>query len=121
MTPKKLFSLIAISILFANTIHAADNPQPRTITVSGQAEIQVVPDEVVFKLEAESVNRDLNAAKAANDESVKKVFALARSYQIAPQYVQTDYISVHERYSEVVTGKPREFVGYAVSQTIIIL
>ncbi|MDT5121240.1 MAG: uncharacterized protein QOC96_722 [Acidobacteriota bacterium] len=120
MNPQKLLVLIVLSIFLTGTLRAADNPPPRTITVGGQAEIHVVPDEVVFRLEAESIDRDLNAAKTANDESVKKVFALARSYQIAPQNVQSDYISVQKRYEEIV-GKRREFTGYAVSQTIVIL
>lgn len=109
--------VLAVSLsVFAQT--ANDRP---LITVSGQAEVMVVPDEVVFSLEADNLDLDLNAAKTKTDEDVKKVFARTRAYKIAPQNVQTDYIRVRKRYTEAFQNKPRQFRGYAVSQTIVIL
>jgi uncharacterized protein YggE len=118
---KNLFLLLAAVLMFS--VHAfAQNANDRpVINVAGQAEVMVVPDEVVFRLEADNLNLDLNVAKMQTDEDVKKVFALTRTYKIAPQNVQTDYLRVSKRYTEYVQGKPREFRGYAVSQTIVIL
>lgn len=98
---------------------------PPLITVTGQAEIRIAPDEVVFNIEVENVDKDLQAAKRLNDERVGKMLALARSYQVAPENVQTDYISVEMKYSgddEDSDGKkmPRVFLGYAVSKTVVI-
>lgn len=119
---KKLFLLTGAVLMFSVQAFAqgAIEPPP-LIIVSGQAEVMVVPDEVVFRLEADNLNLDLTAAKAATDKDIKEVFALARTYKIAPQNVQTDYVRVSKRYTEYVQGKPREFRGYAVSQTIVIL
>lgn len=97
---------------------ASDRP---VIIVSGQAEVMVAPDEVVFRLKAENVNPDLNKAKAKTDEDVKKILSLARSYKIDLQNVQTDYIRVSEHYTQGTQNKPREFDGYAVTQTTTIL
>ena len=115
--------LMVIATVLALSLHAfGQNSNDRPlITVSGQAEVMVVPDEVVFRLEADNLNLDLNAAKAETDRDVKEVFALARAYKIAPQNVQTDYVRVNKRYTDYVQGKPREFRGYAVAQTIVIL
>lgn len=96
-------------------------PDRPLVTVSGQAEVMVEPDEVVFTLKADNVDLDVNTAKAKTDADVKKIFALARTYKIEPQNVQTDFIRISERYSEYVQGKPREFKGYAVVQTTTIL
>lgn len=110
-------------ILFHSPFAAAqDKETPRLITVTGNAEIRVQPDEVVFKIEIENVDKDIVAGKRANDEGVKKVLALARTYQIEPQNIKTDYISVEPRYSNELSlsSKPREFLGYAVSKTVVI-
>ncbi len=98
--------------------------EPPLITVTGQAQVKVVPDEVVFNIELEHTNKDLLAAKNANDENVRKILALARSYNIEPQNVQTDYISVEPKYNtdndEDETKRVRVFIGYAVSKTVVI-
>ena len=118
---KKLLVLTAAVLMFSvQAFGQSANDRP-VINVSGQAEVMVVPDEVLFRLEADNLNFDLAAAKAETDKDVKEVFALARAFKIAPQNVQTDYVRVSKRYTEYVQGKPREFRGYAVSQTIVIL
>lgn len=120
-------TFLLLTLLLALSVSAAaqvslDKP---LITVTGQAEIKVAPDEVVFNLEVETLNKDLAAAKSLNDESVKKVLALARSYRIPPQKVQTDYISVEPKYYQPSgpedRGREREFLGYEVSKRIVII
>lgn len=81
----------------------------------------VIPDEVTFSLKAENINFDVNKAKEETDADVKKIVAIAQSYKIESSNIQTDYIRIGQRYGEYVTGKPREFKGYAVTQTITIL
>jgi uncharacterized protein YggE len=109
-----VLSLFAITQ--AQTV--ADRP---LVVVTGQAEVLVAPDEVVFALKAENVDLDVKKAKAKTDDDVKKIFALAREYKVEQKNVQTDYIRIAERYSDFVQNKPREFKGYAVTQTTTIL
>jgi uncharacterized protein YggE len=116
-----------ILLLFAMTL-CATTVLPQTtvdralITVTGQAEIMVVPDEAVFTMYAITVDKDLLNAQAKNDEIVKKVLTLGRKYQVPANLVQTDYISLDERYSdEELTKKPRVFLGYEVSKKIAIV
>lgn len=92
------------------------------VTVSGQAEVMVVPDEVAFRLRAVTIDKDLVTAQNRNDEVVKKVLALARSYQIPPTLVQTGYINLDEKYSdEEATRKPAVFLGYEMTKRIVIV
>jgi hypothetical protein len=91
------------------------------ITVSGEAAVKVTPDEVVFRLEVENVDKDLIAAKNLNDERVKGVLALARNYQIDQQDIRTDYISIQPKYDFEDDDKKRTFVGYEVSKTVVIV
>lgn len=115
---KHVFLFLIILIASFNGL-AQDRP---LVTVSGQAEIMVVPDEVVFNLQVGTFDKDLANAQRRNDEVVKKVLALAKSYQIPPELVKTDYISLDERYSdEEATRKPSVFLGYSVTKKIAIV
>lgn len=111
-----LISLMALPNVLAQTVQ-----QRPLVTVSGQAEVMVVPDEVVFNVKASALDKDLLKARSRTDEVVKKVIALAKSYGIPPELVQTDYISLDERYSdEEATRKPSVFLGYAVEKKVAI-
>ena len=113
--------------LTASNVFAQNAVDRPLITVSGQAEMRLPPDEVVFTLEVESVDKDVLAAKKKTDESVKQVFALARDNKVNADDVQTSYISVEPKYNtddleygEERRGVKRVFLGYEVSKTIAI-
>jgi uncharacterized protein YggE len=119
-----LVFVIALTASSARAQNAVDRP---LITVTGQAEMRVPPDEVVFTLEVVSVEKDVLAAKKNTDESVKQVFALAKDNKVNTDDVQTSYISVEPKYNtddleygEERRGVKRVFIGYAVSKTIAI-
>lgn len=118
---KTTFFLL-VSFLGLPTVLAQVPPQRPLVTVSGQAEVMVVPDEVVFSVRVSTLDKDLLRAQSRNDEVVKKVLALAKSYQIPPELVQTDHISLDERYSdEEATRKPSVFLGYTVVKKVAII
>ncbi len=119
--------LLALAIaLSASSVFAQNGNDRPLITVSGQAELRVPPDEVVFTLEVESVDKDVLAAKKKTDESVTAVLSLARNNKVSPDDVQTSYISVEPKYNtdeldyEARRAVKRIFIGYAVSKTIAI-
>jgi uncharacterized protein YggE len=92
------------------------------ISVTGTAEINVIPDSAVFTMYVEKINKDILAAKTENDESVSKIMAIAKKHKIADKDSKTDFISVSKRYEFVGTGSNRRrvFLGYAVSKTVIV-
>ena len=115
----KLKSLLcAVAFLFALTprVAADDKPEPRLITVTGEAEVLVVPDEVVFDLTVQNVNRELRAAKTQTDEQLKRLIAMTRRYGIDQKDVQTDYIKLEPRYRG--NDETRTFVGYSVRKDL---
>ncbi|MCM3872176.1 MAG: SIMPL domain-containing protein [Pyrinomonadaceae bacterium] len=118
----KFVSLVLVISTATINVLAQSTPDRPLVTVSGQAEIMVVPDEAVFNLQVLTLDKDLANGQKRNDEVVKKVLALTRSYQIPPELVQTDYISLDERYSdEEATRKPSVFLGYSVSKEMAIV
>lgn len=113
-------SLLACFALLLLPVQAQKEPSIPLITVSGQAEIMVAPDEVVFNLRVVTVNKDVVQAQAINDEAVKKVLAVARKYQIPPEQTQTSYVSLGEKYSEYDGRAARTFLGYKADKTIAV-
>jgi uncharacterized protein YggE len=93
--------------------------EPRTITVSGDAEVRVVPDEVILTLGVQTWDRNLQVAKRQNDGIVERVLDLVADHGIDPQHVQTSYIGIEPRYRNGYYEES-DFIGFFVSKTIVI-
>jgi hypothetical protein len=87
--------------------------------VTGDAEVRVVPDEVILTLGIETWDKDLQVAKGQNDEIVTRVLALAEEYGIEPQHVQTDFVSIEPRYRSGYYEES-DFIGYFVRKSVVI-
>jgi uncharacterized protein YggE len=90
-------------------------PRPRLISVTGTAEVNVAPDEVVLSLGVESRDKDLAIAKAQHDSRVKKLLAEAHDAGVGGKYIQTSMLQMRPDYSD---EKVPRFLAYQVSQTI---
>ena len=99
------------------TAFADDRPEMRLITVAGEAEVKVAPDEVVFDVTVQTINKDLRLAKNQTDDRLKKLIELTRKYQIGAADVQTDYIRLEPRYRG--NDESRLFIGYSVRKDLI--
>lgn len=131
---KTLLILLASILCFGSPASAQqqDVDKMPTITVTGTAEMRVVPDEVVFSLDVTKTDKDLQTAKRLNDEAVGKVLELTRRFGILPENVKTDYISVEMKYEQIREAKKKIydengdevgtkiFRGYEVSKTVIV-
>jgi uncharacterized protein YggE len=117
MKLKSLFGVAALLVALTHTVAADDKPEPRLITVTGEAEVLVVPDEVVFDLTVQNINREMRVAKTQTDEQLKKLLELTRRYKIDPKDVQTDYIKLEPRYRG--NDESRTFIGYAVRKDLV--
>jgi len=124
---KKLWLCTIAVLFFSFHVFAQNAIEPPLITVTGQAEVRVPPDEVVFTLGVESVDKDMLAAKKRTDDSVREVLAIARRNNVKPEDVQTSFISVQPKYNtddlEYTARQTvkREFVGYQVSKTVAVI
>jgi len=120
--PLALAALLVILTLGAAPVAAQTAPQdpvePRLVTVTGEAVVEVVPDEVVITLGVESSDKHLRRARSLNDERVKQVLAAAEQLGIPAKDIQTDHISIEPRYRD--SYEQRDFIGYFVRQTIVI-
>lgn len=88
------------------------------INVTGEADVRVVPDEVVLTLGVETWDKDMAVAKKQNDDLMKKVLAITEDFGIDPKYVQTEYINIEPRYRW--ENEHEDFIGYFVRKTAVI-
>ena len=96
-----------------------DKVEPRLITVTGESEVNVVPNEVLFDLTIQHIHKDLRTAKNQTDDRLKKVIDLARKYKVQAKDIQTDYIKLEPRYRG--NDESRLFIGYSVRKDLVFL
>ena len=129
----KTFLILCLTALcFCLSVSAQEIDKMPLITVTGTAEVSVVPDEIIFSLDITKTDKDVQIAKRLNDETVAKVLDLTRRFGVLPQNVKTDYITVEMKYEQIRDAKKkiydedgeeigtRVFKGYEVSQTVIV-
>jgi uncharacterized protein len=122
----RLLILLLTLCAGADTALAQNAVEPPLITVTGQAEVRVPPDEVLFTLAVENVDKDMLVANRKTDDSVKQILAIARRHNVKPEDVQTSQISVQPKYNtddmeyEARRNIRRVLIGYQVSKTVAI-
>ena len=123
---KGLILILVGLVLSSVTAAAQSNIEPPLITVTGQAEMRVPPDEVVFTLAVENVDKDMVVASKRTDDSVRQILAIAKKNTVKPEDVQTSHISVQPKYNtddlpyESRDRVKRVLVGYEVSKTVAV-
>jgi uncharacterized protein YggE len=94
--------------------------EPRTISVTGEALVKVIPDYVVITLVVETIEKELPKARVANDDRVKRLLAAAHAHGVAETDIATDQIQIAPRYEgsyERVSTRP---VAYEVEKTVVL-
>jgi hypothetical protein len=117
-----LFCLSVILTVKAQNIDTGKMPM---VTVTGTAEIQVVPDTATLSFTIAKKDNIVATAKRQNDETVTKVTDLAKRFGIATTNVKTDYIRVKEATRrELVKNSDDDYTeihdGYRVSRNLVI-
>lgn len=90
--------------------------EPRLITVTGDADVRVAPDEVSITFGVETGDRDIATATRLNAEQVQKVVNTAHGFKIDAKDIGTDQVTV-EKQTEYVNGK-NQFKEYLARRTI---
>lgn len=97
---------------------SADTIRPRTIAVSGQAQIQAEPDQALLTLGVESRKMQLEEARTEVNRTVDAVLKLTRELKIDQKYVSTTRISVRPEYNWDNDARERNLIGYFVSRQV---
>ncbi len=95
---------------------AARAPEPRTLSVQGQAEIGTMPDEVTIVVRINSFHASLKQAKQDNDQRARTLLAKLPTLGVDAKNAQTDEFTIGPRYEG--SYDKRVLVGYEVSKRI---
>ena len=122
--PTKIITVLAIFIVagfnlagWSESQANASAPDPGIITVTGDAEVRVVPDEVILTLGIETWDKNLNTAKQQNDTRAGAVINTIQRFGVAPRHIQTGHISVQPVYDDY---SHLGLDGYFVRKTITV-
>lgn len=95
-------------------------PVDRSITVNGDAEVRIAPDQVQLMLGVVTVDKNVSKAKTANDERVAKTLAVLQKGGVAAKDLQTDQLSI-EPVSDSGYSRVRDPDGYQVRRSIVVM
>ncbi len=96
---------------------------PRTITVSGDAEIGSKPDQARLSAGVVSQAETAAAALTANSTAMNRVFAALRMAGIPENRMQTSNFSVQPQYAPYrqENPEPQRIIGYQVSNNVTVV
>jgi len=97
---------------------AAENPRLRSVSVSGQGEVQAEPDQAIVTLGVESRKLKLEDARAAVAKTVEALLKLTRDLKIDQKHVRATRVSVQPEYNWDNTARERNLIGYFVSRQV---
>jgi hypothetical protein len=117
ITRRRAFLCLALAAVVSPSA-LAQQTNDRSITVSGEAEVRVVPDEVVLTLGVQTSDPELAVAKAENDRRVEAILRAAQSHRIPSERMQTEFLQIEPRYRDAYEAF--DFIGYFVQKTIVI-
>jgi uncharacterized protein len=110
---------VTLALLWsACTLAAEAAPRPRSITVSGQGEVQAEPDQAIVTMGVESRKPKLEDARAEVAKTVEAVLKLTRDLKIDQKYVRATRISVQPEYNWDNGARERNLIGYFVSRQV---
>lgn len=112
--------MILLGFIFTISSKGSQSNEARLISVVGQAEVKVVPDQIVFCVGAGTWHKVLQTAREENDRIVKKVKQVAERFNIESKHLMTDYLEVVPDYGDNYSRGKRTIEGYHVYKRISI-
>jgi hypothetical protein len=92
-----------------------------SVSVVGEADMSISPDQVVFTFEVVTSDKDVPAAKVANDQRAARTLAAARGFDTSADDIQTDSLTISPKYTGAKDPRGEHIlVGYEVKKRILI-
>lgn len=127
MAPTSKKFIVALLVLVAASLSvktapalAHDEPQKRTITISGKGTVKAAADMVTISAGVVSQASTAKEALLKNTAAMTNVVDTLKSEGIDPKDIQTTNFSVSPRYEDRDDSRPARIVGYAVYNTVYV-
>lgn len=105
-------TVAAVLLLATNFTFADEKADPPTITVSGSATENVVPDKVLLTASATTRNKSLDDAVTENETKIKAVVEFLKSSGVEDKFIRTEVIKIRPLYPE--RGQKYPFKSQAI-------
>ena len=119
---KMILLLLVLVLALTLPVQAAPDRDPAgTISVTGHAEMAVVPDIAYISVGIVSVGADVATAKSSADTIMTNILAATAKLDVPKENVRTAGFSIHPQYKQ--SGKYDEgaaIIGYQVQNTVTI-
>jgi len=112
---KKLSFLVVLTLLSISSLGVAQD-RPRLISVVGEGEVKVVPDQALAIMSVETDDPTSNGAKQKNDRITAAALQAAKDLGIQDKDIQTSSIAAEPRYDYRASG--RRLLGYYMRKEI---
>ena len=96
----------------------ADEPSPRTVSVSGQGEVSAEPDLAYVTLGVQARRPTMAEARKEVATTVERVLALCKELKIDPKFVNATRVQVQPDYSWDERNRKQVLLGYIVSKLL---
>jgi uncharacterized protein YggE len=119
-------ALVALSLLAAcrstpeavGTVISTTPPPPRTVAVTGTAEIETTPDGFVISVGIDSFAGDAAKAKADNDGVMRALMEVPKHFDVDAKWIRTEGFSINPRFEG--SWEARRVVGFEAHKTLVI-
>jgi uncharacterized protein YggE len=105
----------------ADTARAADDKDVRQITVTGDADVLVKPDEAVVRFSVQTKDKDLDDAVGQNDSRTARVLKAMKKLGVSARHIKTDHMNIWPEYhhyeSKVKAYRIRKSITVTVKDT----
>lgn len=118
LRPLKALLLCSLALPLAALAH--DAPEPRSLTVTGEGEVRVVPDRAQLQLGVHALDLDLRAAEGRVNRVVRDYLAEVKKLGARDSQVSTTGISVHPEYMWDEKERRQVLSGYRVRRDIVV-
>jgi len=113
---------IVVCLFLSGLVSARQLPpssDARTITVTGDAVVQVIPDKAVILLGIETWNKEIQLAKQQNNNILRQAREVIKKARVKEKDAKTDHLSIEPRYKS--ESRRENFIGYFVRNSISII
>jgi uncharacterized protein YggE len=112
--------VLACGLLPAVASGAAEQAEPRYVSVSGEGEVHAAPDRATVTLGIQAREPTLEAARVTANRVVAALLKVTRDLRIPESSVRSTRIGVNPEYSWNDARHERRLVGYDVQRQLIV-
>jgi hypothetical protein len=112
------FSLLALLALQSSPSFASDQPDKRTLSLTGSGAVKTTPDKVDISTGVTSEAKTAREALDQNTDAMAKVVRALKEDGIEPKDIQTTNFSVNPVYEQKAEGRPPVVIGYRVTNQV---